>query len=414
MRQRRGVNLQSVKWQNRGVVLETLWRHQPLSRKDLADRTHLTAATLTNIIAEFLAFGIVQEIGPGEPGRGRRPTLLSLVPDSAYVVGINISRTDINVGIFDMALDRQHLLVFPVDITVPLAMIDVLVELIQRAIDESEVEVECVVGIGISGFGPLGRLEEEAVTGATLDHWSKLPLRQALRQAFRLPVWIENDANADTLAEYWLGAGKPFNNFLYVESHSGLGAGVIWNGRLYTGCSGIAGELGHTSVNPQGPQCACGNYGCVELYSSGPAIVRRVRECHAGGRLTTLIDVAGPDLAALTFDHVIQAARQDDPLAREVIDAACHALGLSLVTAVNLLDPEAIIIGYELNRMGDECLRPIRALINERAFPQAAANVHILAGELTEFVGLTGAACCALNGVFQEPYLLLDDTSALA
>lgn len=410
MRQPKGANLQSVKWQNRAVVLETLWRHQPIARKDLAARTQLTAATLTNIIAEFVDTGIVHEIGPGEPGRGRRPTLLTFVADSAYVVGLNLSRTDISVGVFDIGLDCHHLITRPATIATSSSLAETLIDLVHLAIDQSQIDPDRIAGIGISAMGPLSAKDGIIFSPPTFSQWSNVPLGTLMSDTFDRPVWLENDANADALAEHWLGAGKPYNNFIYVESHSGLGAGIILNGRLFTGSNGIAGELGHTSIDRNGPRCDCGNFGCVELYSSGPAIIRRVREEFKAGKPTQLTLCAGNDLERLTFDQIIQAAQDSDPLAVDVIQEASHALGLGLVNAVNLIDPEAVIIGHRLNRTGDICLAPIREVIQAQAFPQAATNLIILAGDLTESVGVTGAACCALNGVFQQPYIWLETT----
>ncbi|NDJ75599.1 MAG: ROK family protein [Chloroflexi bacterium] len=407
MRQRRGVNLQSIKWQNRGVVLETLWRQQPLARKDLAARTHLTAATLTNIVTEFIDAGIVQEVGPGEPGRGRRPTLLRFAADSAFIIGVNLSRTSVDVGVFNMALDCLHLITHPVDVYQAQPVPDTLADLIRQALVESAIDVTHAAGIGVSGFGPLGAKDDVRPSPPSFAQWNRLPLVDLLGKSFQLPVWIENDANADALAELWLGAGRSYSNFIYVVSHSGLGAGVILNGRLFKGSTGIAGELGHTSIDPYGPHCDCGNRGCVELYSNEPAIVRYVCDRFKAGRSTGLTQSAGNQLEDLTLDRVINAALDGDDLAREAIVQACHALGLSLVSAVNLLDPEAIIIGHKLNRTGTMGLSVIRAVVQERAFPQAASNLEILTGELTEFVSVTGAACCALSGLFQEPHHLL-------
>jgi glucokinase len=193
-----------------------------------------------------------------------------------------------------------------------------------------------------------------------------------------------------------------------VENHSGLGSGVILDGRLFTGSAGVASELGHTSIDRHGPRCPCGNYGCVELYSSGPAIIRRIQELHEQGASTRLTEIALRDLAGLTFDQVIQAAQDGDSLAARALREASLALGLGLVNAINLIDPEAVIIGHKLNRAGAIALDPIRAVIQEQAIPQAAARLNVLTSQLADPVPVTGAACRALSGLLQNPALLLE------
>lgn len=401
-----GTNLQSVKWQNRAAVLETLWRRQPLSRKDLADHTHLTAATLTNIVAELLDAGIVQEIGHGAQKLGRRPMMLSFVADSYYLVGVNLSRTDLSIALFDMMLQVQYLLVRPCGLRIGDAA-ETLIYLIHQAIEESGLPPQRIIGIGISSPGPLSVKEGVIYAPPHFAEWSNVPLGKLMQQAFNLPVWLENDANANALAEHWLGAGRNYNNFIYVENHSGLGSGIVLDGRLFNGSAGVAAELGHTSIDRHGPRCPCGNYGCVELYASGPAIVAQVQHAHAAGMPTSLVRVAGPDLRTLTFDHVIEAAQAGDPLAADTLREASRALGLGLVNAINLIDPEAVIIGHKLNAAGELALDPIRQVISQQAIPQAAARLNILASQIPEPVGVTGAACHALSSLLRDSHYLL-------
>ena len=403
---RRGANLQSVKWQNRAAVLETLWRLQPLSRKDLAGHTRLTAATLTNIVAELIEAGIVREIGYGEQTVGRRPMMLSFIDTSHTLIGVNLSRTELSIALFDMMLCVQYLLVRPVTTRIGSAA-DTLIHLIRQAIDESGIDPEHILAIGISSPGPLSVEEGVIYAPPHFSEWSHLPLGKLTKDAFNLPVWLENDANANALAEHWMGAGRAYNSFIYIENHSGLGSGIMLDGRLFTGSAGVASELGHTSIDRHGPRCPCGNYGCVELYSSGPAIIRQVQDAHAAGAGTLLTDVAGPDLAALTFDQVIDAALEGDALALDVLHDASRALVLGLVNAINLIDPEAVIVGHKLNRAGDIALGPLRDVIQQQAIPQAAARLNIVLSELPEPVGVTGAACRALSGLLQNPALIL-------
>lgn len=405
---RRGTNLEAVKWQNRAAVLETLWRFQPISRKELADRTELTPATLTNIISEFITAGMVYELGPGESGRGRRPTMLAFISNSAYLVGINLSRDELNVGVFNLALENLHLNTRPITLAEGPNGADMVLGLIRLTIKQSKVDPARIMGVGISAPGPQSMQDGVVFSFPKFGAWSNLPLGRQITEVFGLPAWVENDANANALAEHWLGAGQSYDNFIYVESHSGVGSGIIFNGRLFSGSTGSAGELGHTSVDRNGPRCNCGNYGCVELYSSGPAVVAYVQQAVRDGRETTLIRRIGSQLTHLTFDQVIQAAQDGDGLAVEAIQNASRILALGLVNSINLINPEAVIIGHKFTRAGEISLAPIREVIQQQAFPQATARLDIVLSELREPVGVTGAACCALSGMLQSPNLLIN------
>jgi predicted NBD/HSP70 family sugar kinase len=406
----RGANLQSVKWQNRAVVLETLWRYQPLSRKDLAQRTRLTAATLTNIVSELIDAGIVQEVGLGEQKLGRRPMMLTFTAHY-YLIGVNLSRTDLSIALFDIMLHAQYRLECPITTRIGGGAAETLIHLIRRAITESGVDPGRIVAIGISSPGPLSVEEGVIYAPPSFSEWSNLPLVKLTEQAFNLPVWLENDANANALAEHWLGAGRSFNNFIYVENHSGVGSGIILEGRLFTGSAGVASELGHTSIDRHGPRCPCGNYGCVELYSSGPAVVANLRQRHASGDPTVLAETTGDDLCSLTVDQVILAALYGDRLAIEVVQEASRALALGLVNAINLIDPEAVIIGHKFSRLGEICLGPVREIIQQQAWPRVAARMNILASGIPEPVAVTGAACRVLSGLLQDPSLLMRNVS---
>ncbi|MBI5957214.1 MAG: ROK family transcriptional regulator [Chloroflexi bacterium] len=402
----RGANLEQVKWQNRAVVLETLWRFQPLSRKDLAERTHLTAATLTNIVSELIAAGLVHEVGLGEQLLGRRPMMLSFAPEGYMLIGANLSRTELSIALFDLLLRVHYVLIRPINFRVGSAA-ETLIHLIGQVITLSKVEPARVLAIGISSPGPLSVEQGVIYAPPQFSDWSNLPLGRLVEQAFNLPVWLENDANANALAELWLGAGRAYNSFIYVESHSGVGSGIILDGRLYAGSAGVGSELGHTSIDRHGPRCPCGNYGCLELYASGPAMIERARTLYHNEEPTRLIHLAGPNLRDLTLDHLIDAALEGDSLALHVIQDACRSLGAGLVNAINLLDPEAVIVGHKLNRLGELALAPIRDVIQQQAIPQAAARPNILVSQRPEPVAVTGAACRALSGLLHRPDLLL-------
>jgi len=333
--------------------------------------------------------------------------MLTFVAEHRYLIGVNLSRTDLSIALFDLMLHAHYRLECPITTRIGGGAAETLIHLIRQAIRESGVDAERIIAIGITSPGPLSVEEGVIYAPPSFAEWSNLPLGRLVEQAFNLPVWLENDANANALAEHWLGAGRSFNNFIYVENHSGVGSGIILDGRLFTGSAGVASELGHTSIDRHGPRCPCGNYGCVELYSSGPAVVANVRQRHASGDSTLLTQTVGDDLCGLTIDQVIVAALQGDPLSVEVVQEASRALALGLVNAINLIDPEAVIIGHKFSRLGEICLGPVREIIQQQAWPRVAARMNILASRIPEPVAVTGAACRVLSALLQDPSLLM-------
>jgi glucokinase len=217
-----------------------------------------------------------------------------------------------------------------------------------------------------------------------------------IQEEFGLPTSLENDANAAALAEHRFGAGRGVDHMIYVAASTGIGGGFILDGRLYRGATGAAAEVGHMTILPHGPRCGCGNRGCLEALASGTAIAREARERIARGTPTLIAELAEGDLDRITAKMVAQAAEQGDGEAREIIDAAMIYLGVGMANLVNLLNPQLLVIGGGLTKMGARLFDPVRRAVDRQAFPATAAAVEIKCAELREEVGLLGAAAVAM------------------
>jgi glucokinase len=241
--------------------------------------------------------------------------------------------------------------------------------------------------------GPLDASTGVVFSPPNLPGWHDVPLRRNLEAVFQVPVKVVNDANAAALGEFHFGAGRGHRNFVYITVSTGIGGGIVVDGRLVEGTVGTAGEIGHTTIDRHGPVCPCGNIGCLEVIASGTAIARSFRERLAAGEDSSVTaQVRG---RVPTAADVAAGAQQGDPLAAAVFEEAAEALGLGVVNCIHLFNPDVIAIGGGVSQAGDLLFGPVRRMVERHAFPVPRNIVRIVPVELGDEVGLFGAAAVA-------------------
>jgi glucokinase len=216
-----------------------------------------------------------------------------------------------------------------------------------------------------------------------------------VNRKYKVKTFLVNDASAGALGEHHFGAGRGVNNLVYLTVGTGIGGGIIINGKLYLGQSGSAGELGHMTIDVNGPTCSCGNIGCWEMLASGTAIAREAIRQISQGEESSLSQMAGGKIENITAEKVEAAARGGDGLASGVICKAATYLGVGMVNLVNIFNPEMIIVGGGVAQMGDLLLEPARRVVKERAFQLSAQAVRIVPAQLGDNAGVLGAAVFA-------------------
>ena len=230
-----------------------------------------------------------------------------------------------------------------------------------------------------------------------LPGWSDIPLRDIIREKYGITTYLVNDASAAALGEYHLGAGRGVSNLIYVTVSTGIGGGIIIDGKLYCGTSGSAGEVGHMTIDVDGPRCRCGNVGCLEVLASGTAVAKEAIDRISAGEGSYLTEIVGGRIENITAEKVGVAARYGDSLALEVIAKAAMYLGVGMVNLVNIFNPEMIIVGGGMSKLGDLLFVPVRQLVQERAFRLSAQAVHIVPAELGDNAGVLGATVFAFQ-----------------
>ena len=271
----------------------------------------------------------------------------------------------------------------------PEDLVQVLVRELEALLEQAGRRREDVLGLGVGAPGPLDPRSGVVFEPPNLAGWRDVPLAAMLQEAAGIPTWVENDANAAALAEAWVGVGTGVRDLIYITVSTGIGGGLILDGELYHGVSGTAGEVGHMTVEPEGPLCGCGRRGHLEAVASGGAIARMAQEAVRAGRETRLSALPSQ---ALTAEAVAEAAAQGDALAREIYARAGSYIGLAVASLVNVLNPAMVVFGGGVSKAGDLLLEPVRRVVRERAFRRPAQAAQIVPAGLGDDVGVIGAA----------------------
>ncbi|UCE97164.1 MAG: ROK family protein [Dehalococcoidia bacterium] len=267
-----------------------------------------------------------------------------------------------------------------------------LIASIEDLIEKVELDLARIEGICIASAGIIDMNEGIVTVSPNLPGWYNVPLRYKIDHHFGIKTYLINDASAAVLGEYTFGAGKKYSNVIYVTVSTGIGGGIIIGGHLYLGSSGSAGEIGHMTVKTNGPLCYCRNRGCLETLASGTAIAKEAISSVKKGKVTSLVEMVGGQVDSITAKEVSIAAQNGDELARRIISKAATYLGIGMANVINILNPEIIIIGGSVSKIGDLLFKPVKQQVLKLAFKLPAQKVRIVTSGLGDDAGLIGGA----------------------
>ena len=277
------------------------------------------------------------------------------------------------------------------------AVIQSILESVGRALAQAQIDAADLAAIGIGAPGLSNPETGILFTSPNLPGWHDVPLRGIIEKELGKKAFLINDANAAAIGELYFGAGRGARNFIYVTLSTGIGGGIIINGEIYTGSIGTAGELGHMTINDEGPPCSCGNRGCWETLASGTALARDARHRIGEGNKTSILDYANGDMQKVTAEIIHKAAQEGDKLAEELIARTGYYIGVGMANLINIFNPEVIVIGGGLSNIGDMLLEPAFKEAKKRAFKQAYQAVRFARAGLGRNSGVLGAAAFALQ-----------------
>ena len=366
-----------------------------ISRAELARQMDLTRSAISSIINDLKRMRLVDEIETGPTTGGRRPILLAINPHYGYIVGIDIGATHLGMILTDFSAHVLDEVEYPFSVADGpqkcLAYInDRLVELLSRL----NIKMSQISAVGVDVPGPVVAEAGEVSSPPIMPGWDEYPIRNHLEQLWQVPVTIGNDAELGALGEWAYGAGRGESNLAYIKVGTGVGAGLLLDGHIFRGSTGSAGEIGHITIQENGPLCACGNHGCLEAMAGGQAIARRAREAVEENRRTQLSAISPDKIFAIT---VAAAAQRGDLVAQQIITDAGFHLGIAIASLVNLFNPGMVVIGGGVSQMGDLLLEPIRKTVMERSLPSAAKVVRITSAVLGRRSSSMGAVVQAIN-----------------
>ncbi|MEV0646020.1 ROK family protein [Phytomonospora sp. NPDC050363] len=356
----------------------------PVSRVEVAARLGLSPSTVTRLLPPLIEGDYIRETGTSAGGLGRPRRFLEVNAGRHVVAGVKISPTHVTGVVTDMAARVVGRAEVPLADTLPATALDATAGLARRLL--AEFPAEGVLGLGVGVGGHIDR-EAGVCRDSALLGWHKVEVAAPLSRATGLPVVVDNDVNTLVVAERWFGAGREARSFAVVTVGPGVGCGLLLDGAMYTGATGMAGELGHLPLDPAGPLCNCGNRGCLEALASSPAILRD-------------LELAG--VPAVSIGAAAALARAGNPAAVEVFARMGDALGRGLAALVNLLDLDLIILAGEGAADHDLFGAAMSGALRARAFSDAAERpVHI--DPATDDLWARGAACLMIGEAVSGP-----------
>ncbi len=376
-----GGSLTDLRRANRSKTLTVLRINGALTQAEISRATRLSHASVSNIVHDLVKQGLVTCTAARR--NGRRVSEVSLSPSAGLVGGIDFGNRHVRTAVADFA----HTVVAEAYHTLPYGH-----EAASSVRDAAATFADLVAGEGrdvrdvqvlaVGLPGPMDRDRGSTTSAAILPGWADFDVRSAFEDALGVRTVVDNDANLGALAEGFWGAGRGFSDFAYVKVSTGIGAGLVLNGKLYRGVCGTAGEIGHTTIEENGPLCRCGNRGCLEMFAAAPAIVDLVRRSHG---------------TPITVEDVLRLSDEGDVGCRRVITDAGRHIGVALANLCNLLSPQVIVVGGELALAGDMFLSAIRESMGRRAVSVPAQAPEVTLSVLSERAGVLGALALALQ-----------------
>ena len=367
----------NVKYVNKHAILDLVrFTAGGISRVELAKQLDLTRAAVTSIVDDLIQIGLVHETRSRSATSGRPPILLEVNPRRGTVAGVDFGATHLTILVADFAAQVIAEKEIPLDIADgPQACLEQAHHLLDSLLAGAGLSFSDLAAVGVGVPGPILTEAGMVIAPPIMPGWDQFPIRDTLEKRWECPVTLSNDAELGALGEWAYGADRGANHLAYIKIGTGVGAGLLIDGQIYRGATGSAGEIGHITIEEEGPLCNCGNRGCLETLTGGHAIARIAQETVRGATPTSLKDIH--PVESISAIHVTEAARQGDRVAQQILVTAGNHLGIAIAGLVNLFNPSVVIVGGGVAQVGDLFLEPVRKAVEKRSLPAAARAVRI-------------------------------------
>lgn len=390
------------------LVIEALVRKLgPLSQVEIHELTHFQRSAISGLVRDLLEQKRLIDAGRSNNSKGRKQVLLRLNEKHGFFVGVGFDDEAVHAAVMNLHLSilssarEATRLDGGID-----GLVHQLISCAHKAMDQSGVKPDSLLGIGIAGSGLVNSQEGIMVMSSTVEFFKHVALRRIFEKEFSVPTMVANLASAKAVAERTLGVGAMADDMIFVEyGKTGIGAGIISGGKLIHGAGYAAGELGHTHMIEEGPACKCGSFGCLEAIAGAAAIEARIQKAIADGGGSEVLALAGGNPSAVSGWMVLSAAKMGDKACAAIVEQAANYLGLGLANLVNLFNPSILVLDQRLNLAGDGLLEQVVKVVKRQALRYSTKNMSILFGGLGTEASVLGAGSIALEKHFEIPAL---------
>ena len=391
-----------IKKNNRKRILRLIWERGSISRADTAKKLVLTPATVSSNVAELVKQKFVRMERTGDSSGGRKPIILEIDDSTLFCIGVCVKKTEVVTALVGLkgSVSLKNRISYPM----PLAdetILKTITDSIKNILDNIDLQKIKILGIGIGMHGIVD-FEKGVSIFAPAFNWHGINIKKLMTDTFHFPVIVDNDVRVMVLAELWFGKWRNLKNFIFLSLGSGVGGGILLNGKVFRGNHFAAGEFGHIRVNEHGSRCICGNYGCLDTVASEKGLIDDVIERIHLGYSTIITDsISDGNLEHLTFDTILEAADKNDALAIAAFRKLGMYVGTALAGIVNIFNPEAVIIGGSISQAWNYIEIPILESVSKQSMKECNQGVHILRSSFNKPSGEIGAATLIIDSLFQ-------------
>ena len=386
-------------------ILSILRKYELLSRIELSAISSLDKKTITNITKKLLEDKQIEVVELRYEGMGRPKAMLGLRGDYCKCLGLDLGGTYISGVIINFK--GEVVCSHTVDIfseMEPDALLDISYELIDSLLEEADISMQDVSGIGISIPGFIDKETGLCVLSENIPEWINVPLQELFNKKYDKDIYIDNNSRLMALAELWYGKGREVKDFISFDLGLGIGCGIVIDHRIYAGASGKSGEVGHTIVEVDGPLCTCGRHGCIESLASGWALVMQAQEAIKKGVETNLNEIKG-QASAPTTDDISIAAQSGDEFCIGLLKHAGEYIGIGLANIIDLFNPSLVIINGKLYDNNPVLKESIQQTVKKQTMPQIYSDTQIVGSDIGVMATAIGAATLCL-----EKCIMKDET----